>query len=173
MSSLMQGRAYRLGETVQYGSIYGYRKNRVALLDAATGDNIGWIKEEVVPGLPGQPDVTCYYEKNGWRPSGKLRFYQSLEAMVLALGGTIDASRLTPPEPAAELELQHEVKDKAVIKRAAPKPAKKARKPAARVKARKPVVKSTARKALKPTRKPAKKAAKKTSARKRKVKSTL
>ena len=155
MSSLIQGRAYRLGETVQYRSIYGYRKNRVALLDAATGDNVGWIKEEVVPGLPGQPDITCHYEKNGWRPSGKLRFYQSPEAMVLALGGTIDASRLTPPEPAAELELQHEVKDKAVIKRAAPKPAKKARKPAARVKARKPVVKSTARKALKPTRKPA------------------
>ena len=170
MSGLIQGRAYRLGETVQYGSIYGYRKNRLMLLDAATGDNVGWIKDEVVPGLPGQPDVTCYYEKNGWRPSGKLRFYQSPEAMVLALGGTIDASRLTP---VAEGALQDEVKDKAVVKRAAPNLAKKARKPAAKVKARKPVVKSSARKALKPTRKPAKKAAKKNSTRKRKVKSTL
>ena len=78
MSSLIQGRAYRLGETVLYGSIYGYRKNRVMLLDAATGDNVGWIKEEVVPGLPGQPDITCHYEKNGWRQISGIEPYRAI-----------------------------------------------------------------------------------------------
>lgn len=74
----------------QYRSIYGYQKFRFPVKDAVTGQTIGWIKQEVVPGLDGEPDTECYYEKNGWRQQGFPRFYQSPEALLEYVGCTID-----------------------------------------------------------------------------------
>jgi len=150
----LQGKQVRLGEKQKYASIYGYPKFRYPVIEVSTGQALGLIKEEVTPGIPGQPDITVYYEKNRWRDHGKLRFYQSPEALVLALGGQIDTSRLSSPEPEPEV--------KAVIKRNATKaPTARRNKPA----------KTTRQKALK---KPARKvAAKKTKPGARKVKNSL
>ena len=150
----LEGKQVRLGEKQKYASIYGYPKFRYPVIEVSTGQALGLIKEEVTPGIPGQPDITVYYEKNRWRDHGKLRFYQSPEALVLALGGQIDTSRLSSPEPEPEV--------KAVIKRNATKA------PTAR---RNNPAKTTRQKALK---KPARKvAAKKTKPGARKVKNSL
>jgi hypothetical protein len=94
----LEGKQVRLGEKQRYQSIYGYAKFRYPVIEIATGSVFGSIKEEVTQGIPGQPDITVYYEKNRWRDHGKLRFYQSPEALILALGGQIDTSRLLPQE---------------------------------------------------------------------------
>ena len=152
----LEGKQVRFGEKQKYASIYGYEKFRYPVIEVSSGQTLGLIKEEVTPGIPGQPDITVYYEKNRWRDHGKLRFYQSPEALVLALGGQIDTSRLLPPEPEPEPEV------KAVIKRNATKaPTARRNKPA----------KTTRQKALK---KPARKvAAKKVKPGARKVKKSL
>ena len=129
----LEGKQVRLGEKQKYASIYGYPKYRYPVIEVSTGQTLGLIKEEVTPGLPGQPDMTVYYEKNRWRPHGKLRFYQSPEALILALGGQIDASRLLPPEPEPEVKAvirkrSETIKSKAVKttrQKAVKKPARK------------------------------------------------
>ena len=129
----LEGKQVRLGEKQKYASIYGYEKFRYPVIEVSTGQTLGLIKEEVTPGIPGQPDITVYYEKNRWRDHGKLRFYQSPEALILALGGQIDASRLLPPEPEPEVKAvirkrSETIKSKAVKttrQKAVKKPARK------------------------------------------------
>jgi hypothetical protein len=163
----LEGKKVRLGEKAQYASIYGYQKFRYPVIDVETGQELGLIKEEVTPGIPGQPDIAVYYEKNRWRLHGKLRFYQSPEALVLALGGKIDTSRLSPPEP--------EPADKPIIRRTSETIKRQAlgslkKVPTVR---RKKTAKPVRQKALK---KPARKASArkaKPGARKRKVKAVI
>jgi hypothetical protein len=150
----LEGKQVRLGEKQKYASIYGYEKFRYPVIEVSTGQTLGSIKEEVTPGVPGQSDITAYYEKNRWRDHGKLRFYQSPEALILALGGQIDTSRLLASEPEPEV--------KAVIKR------KAAKTPTARRKKR---AKTTRQKALKKPE--GKVAAKKVKPGARKVKKSL
>ena len=159
----LEGKNVLLGEKQKYASIYGYPKFRYPVIEVSTGQALGLIKEEVTPGIPGQPDITVYYEKNRWRDHGKLRFYQSPEALVLALGGQIDTSRLLPPEPEPEPEV------KAVIRRTSETIKRKTSKaPTAR---RKKPAKTTRQKAVK---KPARKvAAKKAKPGARRVKKSL
>ena len=155
----LEGKQVRLGEKQKYASIYGYPKFRYPVIEVRTGQTLGLIKEEVTPGIPGQPDITVYYEKNRWRDHGKLRFYQSPEALVLALGGQIDTSRLLPPEPEVKAVIR---RTSVTIKR------KTAKAPTAR---RKKPAKTTRQKAVK---KPARKvAAKKAKPGARKVKKSL
>ena len=94
MGCIEQGKKYRIGRTKDYTSIYGYPKKMIMIEDADTGEEVGGIKEEVTPGIPGQPDVKTYYERNGWRKAGGLRFYQSPEALIIANGGEIDTGHL-------------------------------------------------------------------------------
>ena len=161
----LQDKACKLGAKTEYRSIYGYQKYRVKVLDANTGDTLGEIKEEVTPGVPGQADITVYYEKNRWRDQGKLRFYQSPEALIIACGGKIDTSRIAPPAPEPEAI---EPEAKPVIKRK-PKPAVKV----STARRKKTVKKTDRQKSLNKSVRIA--TAKKTTpgARKRKVKSAI
>ena len=54
----LQDKQVRLGEKQKYASIYGYPKFRYPVIDVRTGQTLGLIKEEVTPGIPGQPDIT-------------------------------------------------------------------------------------------------------------------
>lgn len=126
MAWFQKGKMYKLGEKKPYTSIYGYAKYRIPVFDAETGAEAGWIKEEVTPGIPGQPDITAYYERNGWRPPGKLRFYQSPEALIIAFGGQIETTGIVAVEPKKVIKARKTAK-----KVAAKKPTRKtAKKPA-------------------------------------------
>jgi len=102
MGSIGKDRLYKVGEKTSYTSIYGYPKNRYEIIDAETGKSVGEVKEERTPGVPGQPDICVYYTRGIEKPHGTLRFYQSPESLVIALGGNIDTSHIAAVEPEIE-----------------------------------------------------------------------
>lgn len=81
---------HRVGRPEEYTSIYGYQKNRLPVrvvnADGTDGETVGWIKEEVVPDENGNIRGRVYYERNGWKKQGQLRFYSSPAALLAAVG---------------------------------------------------------------------------------------
>jgi len=179
MGSIVKDRLYKIGDTTPYQSIYGYRKNRVAIIDVETGQSVGDVKEERTPGIPGQPEITVYYTRGINKPHGTLRFYQSPEALVIALGGQIATERFAAVQPVADVEVEKKIIKVADADESADDSPKPTSDVEARIKALEDKVflgpaKSRRTPAKKPARKPAaKKSAKKPGARARKVKEAL
>jgi len=80
---------YRVGDVKDYTSIYGYPKKMYPIIDVESDETVGHVKEEALVDADGERAVLMYYERNGWRKHGQLRFYTSIEACVKACGGTL------------------------------------------------------------------------------------
>ena len=107
----------------EYTSMYGYQKNRLAVV-GESGDTVGYIKEEIVLDEAGDEASRIYYTRNGWRPSGAKRFFASPEALVIAYGGQIDrtkkkAATTKPARPAANKKKPRAGKKPGRVKKAA------------------------------------------------------
>ena len=86
---------YSVGEPIEYASIYGYGKRRFPVLNQA-GEAIGCVKEELLLNGEGQEVGKLYYSRNIMRPHGAKRFYDSVESLVLAYGGSMDRTKKKP-----------------------------------------------------------------------------
>jgi hypothetical protein len=93
--------AYHVGEVQPYQSIYGYPKRRRYVYRLKPGESpegsgswrnpgncIGYVKEERIADENGNVVTTVFYEKNGWRKHGLVRFYASPEALLIGCGLT-------------------------------------------------------------------------------------
>ena len=85
MTKLDSNTQYRLGEPDQYGSVYGYMKQRYPVLDQ-NDVMVGYIKKEAVLDVEGNVSSWAYYTRDFERPKGALRFYTSPEALLKAFG---------------------------------------------------------------------------------------
>ncbi len=104
---MARGKAYTVGEPVQYDSIYGYNKLRfpVYLVDTTNGHRgscVGWIKQEPMPDENGKLVGFTYYTKEGWRKEGQLRFYPSPEALLSACQMPVFPGTVIVPGEAAD-----------------------------------------------------------------------
>jgi hypothetical protein len=80
-----------LGPLEPYGSIYGYQKRGcyvfTALTDGGQGAEVGFIKEEPIPGEDGKLKGCVYYTKNcSLQARNQPRFYASPAALLAANG---------------------------------------------------------------------------------------
>lgn len=125
-----RGRAYKIGEPVEYDSIYGYKKLRVPVYAVDTtngtlGSCVGWIKQEPMADEHGKLVGFTYYTKESWRNQGQLRFYPSPEALLAAYlmpvyaGEVIDpnatSSDVQDNEPDMGAEADHQPVDDAML----------------------------------------------------------
>jgi hypothetical protein len=91
MSSL-SGRTVRPGgqdEAVQYRSIYSYQKLRYPVFDDESNMLLGYVKQECILDEDGEWLAPVYYTKDFSRPSGKTRFYGSVNSLLIAFGAKI------------------------------------------------------------------------------------
>ncbi len=82
-------KVYRIGEPIDYTSMYHYPKRRFKIFvktDGAQWDEIGSVKEEKVIDEAGGVDHFMFYERNGWKACGQQRFYTTVEALLRACG---------------------------------------------------------------------------------------
>jgi hypothetical protein len=88
MGATLSGK-YTIGEPIEYISIYGYPKRRFPILTENSSEVVGHVKEELV--LDGEKNEIgkVFYTRNLTRPYGQKRFYESVEALILAFGGEI------------------------------------------------------------------------------------
>lgn len=84
---------YVVGDAENYRSIYGYPKRWYKVHRLEPGEELrenhpvhGYIKEERIGDEHGNVVTTVFYEKNGWRRNGLIRFYASPEALLIACG---------------------------------------------------------------------------------------
>jgi len=89
MATLNENCKYRVGDVIEYGSIYGYQKNKFPVIDDASGSTVGHVKEELILGEDGEPVGRTYYTRDIYKKSGQKRFYSSPEALILACGGKL------------------------------------------------------------------------------------
>lgn len=80
-----------------YTSIYGYKKNRIEVTKHVgesdeEGIHAGSIKQEPVVGANGVVTGYVYYERNGWKKHGQLRFYATPDALLEAMGFALKKS---------------------------------------------------------------------------------
>lgn len=104
---------YALGKYDEYRSIYGYPKRIIKVHHVtspgqpiSSAQVVGGIKEERIFDETGNVVGTCFYEKNGWRRSGTVRFFATPEALLIACGKT--------PVVGLPLEPQEEAHERAV-----------------------------------------------------------
>jgi hypothetical protein len=86
---------YYVGDAINYTSMYGYPKRRYKVFQLDPGEQynplahwVGEIKEERIADESGDCITTVFYEKNGWRRQGLIRFFASCEALLIACGKT-------------------------------------------------------------------------------------
>ena len=91
---------YRLGDPVDYTSMYGYAKRRfpVYAMNDDGESSVGSIKEEKIINENGDVEDVMFYERNGWKKSGQQRFYTSCEALVIACGGKFSERKVVAVE---------------------------------------------------------------------------
>ena len=85
-----------IGEPVKYQSMYHYSKFRFPVISSETGSAVGWVKQEKVVDENGDESGTTYYTRDFDKPHGMKRFYNSPQALVIALGGQIDRTKPNP-----------------------------------------------------------------------------
>ena len=85
-----------IGEPVKYQSMYHYSKFRFPVISSETGSAVGWVKQEKVVDENGDESGTTYYTRDFEKPHGMKRFYNSPQALVIALGGQIDRTKPNP-----------------------------------------------------------------------------
>ena len=112
---------HTVGDAVVYGSIYGYQKNRFPVIRSSDGATVGSVKEEIVLNGENQEVSRIYYSRSIIRPHGSKRFFDSVESLILAYGGTIDRTKKKPVA-------------KTRVAKPAPKKARAVKKPASRAK---------------------------------------
>ena len=95
---------YKIGEPSDYSSIYGYQKRRFPVIDAASGNQVGYVKEEPVLNGDGTESTRMVYTRNISRPTNAKRFYASPEALVEAFGGKIYRTVVELPTLVVEAE---------------------------------------------------------------------
>jgi hypothetical protein len=88
-----------VGEPVKYTSIYGYPKFKYPVLNG-NGVTVGYVKQECIRdddgnGGLGEWRSPVYYTRDLSRPHGLPRFYGSVEALVIAFGGTMSKAKST------------------------------------------------------------------------------
>lgn len=119
-----------VGEAVDYGSIYGYPKRKIMVYRINPGQVAGqaekeYVKEELIVNENGEIAGVCYYRGSFNRPSGKLRFYSSPEAFLIACGNQLmDTGE---PNPTKKRGVKRKAKK---ARKAKAKPRKSTRKPA-------------------------------------------
>ncbi len=97
---------------VPYKSIYGYQKHGFNVYLLAPGETFsrgmrkyGFIKEERVGDENGNVVTVVFYSRmDEWRDSGKLRFFASPEALLIAMGKTPIVNRGNTDQAKAKLD---------------------------------------------------------------------